>query len=92
MYHLKKHLQMLIRLAIKAQKQLEQLDMNTKRRLKKKLAWYILHDDPLVFADTLTDSELGQYRYRIGDYRVIFDVADDTIRINQIGHRKEIYR
>lgn len=83
---------MLIRLATRAQKELEQLDMNTKRRLKKKLAWYVSHDDPLVFADTLTDSEVGEYRYRIGDYRVIFDVIGDTIRINRIGHRREIYR
>lgn len=83
---------MLIRLATRALKELEQLDMNIKRRLKKKLAWYISHDDPLVFADTLTDSDLGQYRYRVGDYRVLFDVVDDTIRINRIGHRRDIYR
>lgn len=83
---------MLIRLAIRAQKELEQLDMNVKRRLKKKLAWYISHDDPLVFADMLTDSDLGQYRYRIGNYRVIFDVIEDTIRVNRIGHRRDIYR
>ena len=83
---------MLIRLSIKAQKELDQLDVKIKRRLKKKLAWYVLHDDPLVFADALTDSELGQYRYRIGDYRLPFDVVGDTIRINRIGHRRDIYQ
>lgn len=95
MYHLKKLSQMLIRLTNRAQKELEKLDMNTKSRLKKKLTWYISHEDPLIFADTLTDSRLGQYRYRIGDYRVIFDVLGEVMRImrvNRIGHRREIYR
>ena len=34
------------------------------------------------------------YRFRIGDYRVVYDVQSDilTIEIIRIGHRKEIYR
>lgn len=31
------------------------------------------------------------YRLRIGDYRVLFDVADDTIVIGRVLHRKESY-
>lgn len=31
------------------------------------------------------------YRLRIGDYRVLFDVADDTVVIGRVLHRKESY-
>jgi len=31
------------------------------------------------------------YRQRIGDYRILFDVIDDTIIIGRILHRKESY-
>jgi mRNA interferase RelE/StbE len=34
----------------------------------------------------------GCYRYRFGDYRVIYTIAHKEILILRIGHRKEIYR
>lgn len=76
----------------KAERELWRLDAVIRKRLQKKLAWYLSHEDPLVFADTLTDFELGEYRYRIGEYRVIFQVDKDLIHITAIGHRKEIHR
>lgn len=77
----------------RARKDAENLEPNIQKRIRIKLEWYISQEEPLVFADKLTDHELGEYRYRIGDYRVIFDlIADDVIRVNRIGHRKEIYR
>jgi mRNA interferase RelE/StbE len=35
---------------------------------------------------------MGQYRFRIGDYRIIFDLANDMLYVLDVGHRKEIYR
>jgi mRNA interferase RelE/StbE len=35
---------------------------------------------------------LGPYRFRIGDYRVIFDLVDDEIVVLRVGHRREIYK
>ncbi|PIU83448.1 MAG: hypothetical protein COS68_03990 [Elusimicrobia bacterium CG06_land_8_20_14_3_00_38_11] len=35
---------------------------------------------------------MGMYRFRVGDYRVIFDVDKNNIVILRIGHRKKIYR
>ena len=32
------------------------------------------------------------YRLRIGNYRILFDVFDDTIEIGRILHRKESYK
>ena len=34
----------------------------------------------------------GCYRYRFGDYRVIYSISNQEIVILRIGHRKEIYR
>lgn len=31
-------------------------------------------------------------RYRIGDYRVLFDVEDDVLIVVNIKHRKEAYQ
>ena len=37
---------------------------------------------------------IGLYKFRIGDYRVIYEIVHDekTIVIHAIGHRREIYR
>ncbi len=36
----------------------------------------------------------GFYRYRVGDYRVVYSVEEDakTVSVAAIGHRREIYR
>jgi len=38
----------------------------------------------------LRQADFG-YRLRMGDYRILFDVEDDTIVIQKIGHRKNVY-
>ncbi|MBU0705918.1 type II toxin-antitoxin system RelE/ParE family toxin [Patescibacteria group bacterium] len=83
---------MKIQFTRKAEKELRQLDAATRKRLQKKLAWYLTHEDPLVFTDTLTDFELGEYRFRIGEYRVVFEVNEDLMSVTAIGHRRDIYR
>ncbi|MBK1706091.1 type II toxin-antitoxin system RelE family toxin [Halochromatium glycolicum] len=32
------------------------------------------------------------YRLRVGDYRVLFDVVDETILVGRILHRRESYK
>ena len=41
----------------------------------------------------LSAHPLTDYRLRVGDYRVLFDVGweDNTIFVLKIGHRKEVY-
>jgi mRNA interferase RelE/StbE len=38
----------------------------------------------------LRQADFG-YRLRMGDYRVLFDVEDDTIVIQKVAHRKNVY-
>jgi mRNA interferase RelE/StbE len=32
-----------------------------------------------------------EYRLRVGDYRVLFEVEDDTIVVYRVMHRKHVY-
>jgi len=76
----------------RALKNLRRLDRVTQKQILKKLDFYLGSPQPLKYAEKLTDFKKdGQYRFRIGSYRVIFDVNGD-INILRIQHRKEIYR
>lgn len=66
------------------------LDIVAKKRIKKKLEEYV--ENPLHFAKRLVHSAIGQYRWRVGNYRVVFDIVDKTIIVLKIGHRREIYK
>jgi len=48
--------------------------------------------DPLHHARKMIDPSLGSYRFRIGDYRVIFDIEGDEIVVLRAGHRSVVYR
>ncbi|MCK4620862.1 MAG: type II toxin-antitoxin system RelE/ParE family toxin [Desulfuromonadales bacterium] len=48
--------------------------------------------DPLRYAKGLTNAVLGTYRFRIGDYRVVFDLEGDEIVLLRVGHRRDIYK
>lgn len=62
------------------------------QRIIKKLDYFISTDKPLEFAENLINSEIGEYRFRVGDYRVIFDLESTSIVILSVGHRREIYK
>jgi mRNA interferase RelE/StbE len=34
----------------------------------------------------------NQYRLRVGNYRVLFELEGDTITVYALGHRKDIYK
>lgn len=70
----------------------KKLPKNIQKKLLKKLDFYVGTGKPLAFCDRLINFEIGSYRFRIGDYRVIFDVEDEIIVILTLGHRKEIYK
>lgn len=75
-----------------AEKQFAKLDSQTQSAIVKKLSFFTSTPNPLSFAKRLTRFDAGQYRFRIGDYRVTFDVSEQTIIVLSIGHRSEIYK
>lgn len=50
--------------------------------------------NPRLHGKGLTANRSGQWRYRIGDYRLICHIEDERLIILalSIGHRKEIYK
>ena len=74
----------------RAERDIAGLDSKTKERIGKTLLRY--KEDPLRYAEKLSDPILGTYRFRIGDYRVIFDLEGNEIVVLRVGHRREIYR
>jgi len=70
---------------------LRRFPVDVQKRIFLKLVFYSHVRDPLAFAQRIHDHPLGSYRFRIGDYRALFDVADGEIYILAIGHRKDIY-
>jgi len=77
---------------VKAAKELEKLPLQIRKRILKKLKFYSLQKNPLKFAEKLKDQRFGEYRFRIGDYRILFDIKNQKIIILKVGHRKDIYK
>lgn len=77
-----------------AQKDIHKLDAQVAKRIHKKLNYFIDSGKPLDFAENLMKPADAQYRWRVGDYRVLFDCNEknNSITILKIQHRREIYR
>ncbi|RHB50450.1 type II toxin-antitoxin system RelE/ParE family toxin [Exiguobacterium sp. AM39-5BH] len=81
-------------------------ERNAQKTLKKmdsQQAWIIMAwikknlvgtDDPRRHGKGLVANHSSEWRYRIGDYRLIADIQDETITILilEIGHRRDIYK
>lgn len=78
----------------KAVKQLTKLDKYTRNLI---YAWIDknLQDcqNPRIHGKGLVANRSGQWKYRIGDYRLICEIQDKkiTILVLEVGHRKRIY-
>ena len=74
----------------RASKDILRLEQSVKQRIGKALKKY--EEEPLKHASKLTDPALGTYRFRIGNYREIFDIEYQEIVALRVIHRKDIYR
>lgn len=78
----------------KALKQLKKLDVFTSKQI---ISWIeknlIGCDDPRAKGKGLTSNRSGQWRYRVGDYRILANIQDNivTVLVLQIGHRSKVY-
>lgn len=74
----------------RALKDWQNLNKVTRNRIAVKLKEYA--KEPFRYARKLIHPKIGTYRFRIGDYRAIFDIDNENIVILRIGHRKSIYK
>ncbi len=76
-------------------KDLKKLDPYTKRLVKAWIEKNLLNcTNPRAHGKALTANRTGQWRYRIGDYRLICHIADDKLIILalNVGHRRIVYK
>jgi mRNA-degrading endonuclease RelE of RelBE toxin-antitoxin system len=85
-----RHGGMRVRFTLTADDQLDRLLRRLQTRIVEKLEFYSSQSDPSKFAEPLIGS--SEYRFRIGDYRIIFEVMNDTIWVLAIKRRDEAYR
>ncbi len=77
-----------------AKKKFDRLDHSTRLILTKWIAKHLENaKDPRLSGKALSANRVGQWRYRIGDYRLIAEIEDDKLIILfiDVGHRREIY-
>ncbi|MBI2021184.1 type II toxin-antitoxin system RelE/ParE family toxin [Candidatus Giovannonibacteria bacterium] len=75
-----------------ALKSLRKMPREVQKRILEKLDFYCNSDNPFEFAESLSAKSLGNFRFRIGNYRIIFDSESNKIIILLIGNRKDIYK
>lgn len=83
-----------IELSDRFKREFRKLDKYTQRMIR---SWIEKNlrgcTDPRQHGKRLTANHNGQWRYRIGDYRLIALIEDDRLVILalNIGHRREVY-
>ncbi len=82
-----------IRIIQAATRDLERLDKPFARRITQRINWLAANLDD-IRPESLTGDLAGFYKFRVGDYRIVYEIFYDEniIVIHQVGHRKEIYR
>ena len=54
-----------------------------------------IESDPIIKADSLPELQgkfAGLRKFRVGNYRIIFTIIEETILILRIQHRKDLYQ
>lgn len=78
----------------KFDKELKKLDRFTQKIIK---AWIVKNlvnsENPRQHGKGLTANKAGQWRYRIGDYRLLCHIDDGRLIILalSVGHRRKVY-
>ena len=84
-----------LRFSKRAEKQLSKMDAGVRRVI---LSWLLKNidgcEDPRAHGKGLTANKSGEWRYRIGDYRVLCDIQEEELVVLaiEIGHRREVYK
>lgn len=78
----------------KFDKAFKKLDRQTKKIIK---AWIDKNlmdcEDPRLHGKGLTSNRSGQWRYRVGNYRILAEIQDNqlVLVLIDVGHRSKIY-
>jgi len=84
-----------VRLARRAVRSLEDLQRRDQQRIR--AAIDLLAENPRPPSCVALQGEVGVYRVRVGDYRIVYEVLDQVlvvqvVQVVRVGHRREVYR
>ena len=87
-----------VRLARRAVRSLEDLQRRDQQRIS--AAIDLLAENPRPPSCVALQGEVGVYRVRVGDYRIVYEVLDQVlvvqvvqvVQVVRVGHRREVYR
>ena len=76
-----------------ATRELAALDRQVAVRIAKRIRW-LAENIESIKPLPLTGDFSDLYKFRIGDYRVIYEIlrGEQTLVIHAVGHRREVYR
>jgi mRNA interferase RelE/StbE len=69
-------------------KDLRQIDAQNQKRILETLIQ--IRQDPYQGRKVIV-AETGQYRWRVGPYRILYDVEGDKVHVLRVRHRREAY-
>ena len=72
-------------------KDLERLDKPIARRISRRLTWFSRNFQSIA-PEPLSGELKGTFKLRIGDWRAVYTIDSETIVIQFVGHRSEIYK
>ncbi|GEM_PF-700485 len=82
-----------LNLADRAKKDLANFPKDVQKRIAKKIDYFLASPNPLHYAEQLTDITYGTHRFRVGNYRIRFDIEykKDVVllQVLTIRHRDE---
>lgn len=79
----------------KFDKSFKKLDRQTQKIIKAWIDKNLMQcTDPRIHGKGLTSNRSGQWRYRVGDYRILAEIQDErlVLVLIDIGHRSRIYK
>lgn len=74
-------------------REFKKLDRPVQRRVLAYLHEVEGLDDPRQRGKGLTSNHAGTWRYRVGDYRILVQILDNTVTVLalRVGHRRDVY-
>lgn len=78
----------------KFDKAFKKLDRQTQRIIKAWIEKNLINcENPRIHGKALTANRSGQWRYRVGDYRILAEIHNNklVLILIDVGHRKDIY-
>lgn len=72
-------------------KSLQKLDTTHTEEINQKLRFLVKQENPIWFAKKIKGYE-NIFRFRSGDYRILFSLNGNKITLLVAAHRKEVYK